>query len=134
MAFTVTRQTILDGSNICIMKFHLVSDATAEATNQILLDASDLNPGTDILKIEGIDANLRGFSMDLHWHADTNVDIITIPAESQFEADFCYIGGLNNNAGPGRTGDILFTTTGGTSGDEGTLILKMRKYESVTSA
>lgn len=133
MAFTVTRQTIVDGSSYCVIKFHLVSDATAEATNQVLLDVSDLNPGTDLVKIECVDAMLRGFSVDLHWHADTNVDILTIPAEGQLIADFRYHGGLNNNAGPGRTGDILFTTTGGTSGDEGTILLKMRKYANVTS-
>lgn len=127
MAFTVTQNVILDGSRKCVIKLHLVSDATAEATNQILVDASDLNPGNNVLVIEAINAELRGFSADLHWKADTNVDILTIPAEGQFIADYKPIGCLQNNAGPGRNGDILFTTTGGTAGDEGTIVLELKK-------
>lgn len=127
MAFTVSTQYILDGTRKAVIKLHLVSDASAEATNQVLVDASDLSPGTDKLSIETIESYLRGFSVDLHWKADSNVDIMTLPADQQVYKDFRDIGGLPNNGGPGVNGDILFTTTGGSSGDEGTIILRLKK-------
>ena len=41
--------------------------------------------------------------------------------------DYTVFGGLTNNAGSGKTGDIKFTTVGHTSADTYTIILYMRK-------
>ena len=41
--------------------------------------------------------------------------------------DYSAFGGLPNNAGSGKTGDILFTTVGHSSADTYTIILSMRK-------
>jgi len=44
--------------------------------------------------------------------------------------DFQDFGGLSNNAGSGKTGDILFTTKGHSSGDTYSIVLEMIKVYS----
>ena len=41
--------------------------------------------------------------------------------------DFRDFGGLTNNSGSGKTGDVLFTTVGHSSADTYSIILSMRK-------
>ena len=41
--------------------------------------------------------------------------------------DYTSFGGLTNNAGSGKTGDIKFTTVGHSSGDTYTIILYLKK-------
>ena len=41
--------------------------------------------------------------------------------------DYTSFGGLTNNAGSGKTGDIKFTTVGHANGDTYTVILYLRK-------
>ena len=48
-------------------------------------------------------------------------------ADQFFEYKFDDIGGLWNNAGAGKTGDVLFTTVGAASGDRYTIILYVTK-------
>jgi len=44
--------------------------------------------------------------------------------------DFQDFGGLPNNAGSGKNGDILFTTIGHSSGDTYSIVLEMVKVYS----
>ena len=44
--------------------------------------------------------------------------------------DFKDFGGLSNNAGSGKNGDILFTTKGHSSGDTYSIVLEMVKVYS----
>lgn len=127
MVNTVTAQTINDGARNLVIKTHIVGDGSGEESDTSLIDISGFNGTFDDVKIMRLQATFRGFSADLHWDATTNVDIKTLPAEE--DHDFCYrqYGGLINNAGTGKTGDILFSTTGLGAGDEGTIILTMKK-------
>jgi hypothetical protein len=63
----------------------------------------------------------------LLWGASTNVTILTIPQNVMQTMTFDDFGGLDNNAGTGKTGNILFTTLDASAGDAYTIILVMRK-------
>lgn len=127
MTVTVTRQTINDGPRNLVVKCHLVSNDTANASGQLLIDVSTYGGAPSDVKIVGIKATLAGFAVDLHWDADTDVDIISIPDAEDFNQCYRRFGGLINNAGTGKTGDIMFSTRDIGSGDEGTIILDMKK-------
>lgn len=127
MVASLTPHIINDGARNLVVKTHIVGDAGGDVTNSVLIDASTFSGTFDDLKIVGIKADLRGFSADLHWDATVNVDIVTILAEEEFDKCYRRFGGLTNNAGAGKTGDILISTTGLGAGDEGTIILEMKK-------
>lgn len=125
MADTITRQTIVDGERNAVVKVHIASDGTG-STNASFLDISALLNSPSTVTIERIWAGLSGFSVDLIWDADSNVDIITLP-DGDLDWDFRDFGGLPNNAGTGVTGDILFSSRNTTADDEGTIIVSVKK-------
>lgn len=127
MVNTLTNHTINDGQRNLVVKTHIVGDGSGEESDTVMIDASTfVNAPTD-LKIVRAQAHFRGFSADLIWDATSNVDIFTIPAEDEFSECFRQYGGIPNNAGTGKTGDVLISTTGLGAGDEGTIILHMQK-------
>ena len=131
MADAVTSQTIFDGARKAIMKFTNISDSGGE-TAVVKVDVSALASyagractSVSILKIEAI---TKGMGVDILWDATTDVICLTI-GEDQFQShDFSEYGGIPNNAGAGKTGDVLFTTVGAASGDRYTVILELAKY------
>lgn len=119
-------QTIHDGDRYLTIKIHITDNAGGEYTNGVLIDISALAASATTLSINRLTASLTGFACALHWDATTNVDIIQLP-EGEDIYDFTLHGGLTNNAGAGITGDILISTTGLAAGDEGTIILELKK-------
>ena len=127
MANTITRQTIFDGQRKLIVKVHIVGDGSGEETNTSAVDASTFSPAFTDERLVSVTSSLDGFAVHLHWDATANVDIIALD-EGESVMDFdVYGGGLTNNAGSGKTGDILFSTNGLASGEEGTFILELIK-------
>ena len=61
------------------------------------------------------------------WDATTDVLILTLGEADFVSFDFSRFGGLTNNAGAGKTGDILFTTVGAASGDRYTVVMEVYK-------
>ena len=61
------------------------------------------------------------------WDATTNLLCIELGENQSGNQDYTGFGGLTNNSGSGKTGDIMFTTVGHTSADTYTIILEMRK-------
>ena len=59
--------------------------------------------------------------------ASSDVFCIELGENQSGNHDYSSFGGLTNNAGSGKTGDINFTTVGHTSADTYTIILYMRK-------
>ena len=59
--------------------------------------------------------------------ASTDVMAIELGENQSGNHDYRSFGGLTNNAGSGKTGDVAFTTVGHTSADTYTIILYMRK-------
>tara|TARA_R110000868_G_scaffold285593_1_gene546055 strand:+ start:426 stop:836 length:411 start_codon:yes stop_codon:yes gene_type:complete len=131
MADAVASQTILDGERLFIAKFTSISDGTGE-TAAIKIDVSALTPNSFNLACNGVKickiwAQTFGMGVDILWDATTDVVCETVPADKMYFMDYCSFGGLPNNAGTGKTGDVLFTTIGATAGDRYTIILECIK-------
>lgn len=131
MADAVATQILFDGERDAIMKFTNISDGTGE--NKVLkVDASALNPSSfgkacDGVTITKIYAMTHGMEVAIYWDATTDVLVTVVPQNTNYVADYTTFGGLWNNAGTGKTGDVLFSTIDQTSGDAYTIILEMVK-------
>ena len=135
MADAVTSQTIQDGGRHVVMSFTNVSDGTGEsAVKKVDVSALESDPMTgkacSTVAIESVWFSTLGMSVKLNWYADTDVLALHLPADYSDSLDMSEFSGLNNKAGTGVTGDIMFTTVGHTSGDAYTVILKMVKQYS----
>lgn len=131
MADAVSSQTILDGERLFIGKFTNISDGGGE-TAVVKIDVSALNPNSfglacNGVKINKIWAQTVGMSVDILWDADTDTLCETIPENQFYLMDYSSFGGLPNNAGTGKTGDVSFTTVGAAAGDRYTIIIEAIK-------
>lgn len=131
MADAVASQTILDGERLFIGKFTNISDGTGESA-VVKIDVSALNPNSfglacNGVKINKIWAQTQGMPVDILWDATTDVLCETIPENQFYFMDYSSFGGLPNNAGAGKTGDVLFTTVGAASGDRYTITIEAIK-------
>jgi len=127
MANSIVKQTLIDGSRKLIVKINIKGDGTGEETNLVLIDASSYTPAFTDASLRLVHANLNGFTCDLIWDATVNVDILHV---ADYESNYLKeeIGlGLPNNAGAGKTGDILLSTIGLGANDHGTIILELNK-------
>ena len=131
MADAVTSQTLFDGDKHVVMKFTNISDGTGEsAVKKVDVSAleSDIYGNTcTSVAIEKIWWQCIGMKVQLFFDASSNKFIIELGENQSGYHDYSEFGGINNNAGSGKTGDIDFTTVGHTSADTYTIILKMRK-------
>ena len=130
MADAVTTQILFQGDKQVVMKFTNISDGTGESAVP-KVDVSALasyqgNPCVAV-QIDRIYAMTSGMDVRMLWDATTDQIIVTIPSNIAQTFDFDNWGGLNNNAGTGSNGDIVFTTVGATAGDSYSIILYMRK-------
>lgn len=130
MADAVTSQVIFDGTKTAVMKFTNISDGTGEAA-VIKVDVSALQSANGVpctsVNITKLDAMTIGMGVDILWDATTDALCYTIGSDQFVTFDFRHFGGLTNNAGTGKTGDVLFTTVGAASGDRYTIVLEMTK-------
>lgn len=131
MADAVTSQTLLDGERLFIGKYTNISDGTGEAA-VLKIDVSTLSRNSFNLECNGIKINkLRvqtsGMGVDILWDATADVLCETVPAGVVYQMKYDDFGGLPNNAGAGKTGDVLFSTVGATAGSRYTLILECIK-------
>jgi hypothetical protein len=134
MADTVTTQTIIDGERNCIMKFTNVSDGTGESA-VAKVDVSALSSNSDgkacsEVRIVRVSHAVVGMSVQLFFDATTNVLLMELAESSNGHMEFKEFGGIPNNAGSGKTGDVLFTTKGHSSGDTYSIVLEMVKVYS----
>lgn len=131
MADAVTSQVILDGDRLYIAKFTNISDGGGE-TGVLKIDVSSLNPdqyghACNGVKINKIWAQTYGMGVDILWDATTDVICETVPADVMYKMCYSDFGGISNNAGAGKTGDVLFSTVGAAAGDRYTIILECIK-------
>jgi len=131
MADAVATQILFEGERKVVMKFTDISDGTGE--NKVLkVDVSSLTPNAsgkacDGVTITKIHASLHTMTVDMYWDATTDVYIQTLTPNGMYTFDYEPIGGLWNNAGTGKTGDILFSTHENAAGARYTIILEMVK-------
>lgn len=132
MADAVASQTLFDGERMAIMKFTDISDGTGES-KVLKVDVSALLPSAsggicDGVTITKIHASTHGMEVQIYWDATTDVLCWQVPQNSQYTWDWEKIGGLTNNAGAGKTGDVLFSTVDASNGDMYTITLEMVKH------
>lgn len=132
MADAVTSQKLFDGERLAIMKFTNISDSTGES-GVLKVDVSALNPSAaggacDGVTITKLFAATGGMAVNIQWDANTDVTAFIVPVDAAYTYDFSKNGGLTNNAGAGKTGDINFTTIGASAGDTYTIELEMVKH------
>ena len=131
MADAVTSQTLFDGDKHVVMKFTNISDGTGEsAVKKVDVSAleSDINGNTcTSVAIEKIWWQCIGMKVQLFFDASSDKFIIELGENQSGYHDYSEFGGISNNAGSGKTGDVDFTTVGHSSADTYTIILKMRK-------
>lgn len=128
MADAVSTHILYESASDMVVKFTNVSDGTGES-DVVKVDVSALDvpcAEVDILKL--IYAT-DGMAVRIEFDATTDTLAWAVPANQTGIIDFTkdWPGGLRNNAGSGKTGDILFTTVGHSSGDTYTIVLVMKK-------
>ena len=126
MADAVTTQVLVDGPKTAVLKFTNVSDGTGESA-VAKVDVSTLADTPSKVKIMQAWFTTDGMSVDVLFDATANVLAFTAPAGLTEHLDFRSFGGIQNNAGTGVTGDILFTTRNHTLGDTYSIILEVSK-------
>lgn len=130
MADAVNSQTLFDGDSQAVMKFNNVSDGTGE-TAVLKVDVSALKANYQGKECTGvairkITAMISGMSVNILWDATTDVSAVVL-APGMYTLNFDETAILGNNAGTGKTGDILFTTVGAAANDTYSIILEMIK-------
>ena len=132
MADAVASQTIVDGSSYVAIKLTNISDGTGEsAVTKIDVSALEADSRTGLsctdVNIDRIWWQCIGMKVRILFDADTDVMAIELGENQSGDHDYSLFGGLINNAGTGKTGDIKFTTVGASSGDTYTVIMYLRK-------
>ena len=126
MANVVDVNTQLDGERNAVFHIRIEGDGSGDEAATQLIDMSTLSGSPSSLKIRAVDGKLTGFSASLLWDATTDELACEVPAGASF-VDADMYGGIINNAGSGVTGDIMLTTVGLGSGDNGVIVLEVRK-------
>lgn len=105
MAFTT--QVIEEGARNYIIKV----DGTVAETGALLVNVSALNPRCTRIRLRKVSYNLANAAlMTLLWEATASTTLLTLNGGN--DADMCFdaVGGIPNNAGAGKTGNVLLTT------------------------
>ena len=129
MANDLTLQVLHDGDRNAVVKLVIEGDASGDESATTIVDISNdlvMGPRSEV-KVQRVTSILGGFTANLLWDADADVAMLALPADS-FDACFRDIGGLRNNAGDGKTGDIKLTTVG-LGAEVGTILLHLAKVE-----
>ena len=131
MADTVASQTIDDGPRYAVIKLTNVSDGTGESA-VTKVDVSGLASSANGVACTGATIQkiwwqCTGMKVSILFDATSDVLAIQLGENQSGYHDYTLFGGLTNNAGSGKTGDIKFTTVNHSSGDTYTIILYLKK-------
>ena len=132
MADAVATTVIGDGSRFYTAMFTNTSDGTGEsAVTKIDVSALSPDPMTNkactSVSIQYIWYVTVGMSVKMLFDADTDVLAWQLNSDWGDSIDFTSFSGIPNNAGTGKTGDILFTTVGAGSGDTYNIVMQVKK-------
>jgi hypothetical protein len=125
MADTVTSQILVDGDRNAVIKLTNFSDGTGESS-VLKVDVSALSGNPSSVRIDRVWYDIQGMTVRIQWDATTDVDALIL-GERQGNFSFSEIGGIQNNAGAGKTGDINLSTVGASLNDSYSIILWLRK-------
>jgi len=131
MADAVTSQTLIDGERLAIIKFTNISDGTGETAvtkvNVANLASSGSGKACTGVIVNKITSVCHGLEVRMYWDASTDVPFFLSTINTNYENDFSSIGGITNNSGTGKNGNIVFSTADASSGDTYTVVLEMVK-------
>ena len=132
MADAVTSTTLSDSDRSVVIQLTNTSDGSGEAAvNKV--DVSGLaTRSTDSATCTGVRLakivySTFGMSVKLLWDATANTICWDLNSDYTTDEDFSEFGGIRNTSGSGKTGDILLTTTGHSSGDSYVIVLTLFK-------
>ena len=121
----------MDGERLAIMKFTNISDGTGETSVTKVtvssLAASGSGKACTGVIVNKITSVCHGMEVRMYWDATTDVPFFLSTVNTNYENDFSKIGGITNNSGAGKTGNIAFSTSDQTAGDTYTVVLEMIK-------
>jgi hypothetical protein len=134
VAALITTTFPINGSNNFVARIDITGDSAGDVTATPVIDPKAAISGVQVsvglnglptnIKIKSINYNMAGLKAALLWDATTPV-IACALSEYDGEIDFFEMGApLLNNAGTGKTGKLLLSTTGLAAGDYGTIIIK----------
>ena len=131
MADAVTSQTIQDGERKAVLKFTNISDGSGEAAVKKIdvsaLSANSAGAACTEVAVAKIWWQCVGMGVELLNDADANTLIIGLSPDSNGYHDYSDFSGIPNDAGSGKTGDVMFTTIGASSSDTYTVIVEVLK-------
>jgi hypothetical protein len=121
MANTFATQILEEGPRNVIMKVTGVLDTSDQALTTAVdlstLNQSGTGPTPTAVRIDNMDYSISDqLALQLFWDATTDVQIIGLTGRE--DMSFKSVGGLTNNSGAGKTGNILIKTTGYASGTQ----------------
>jgi hypothetical protein len=133
MANTITTTYLHKGPGDVVLYVALASDGTEE-TATVIYDSSAVataigiaDPSdSTIMSIKAYVGSAATARAQLLWDATADVLAHTLIPGQQTEVCYKKVGGLPNQGGDGKTGDILLTTTGLEAGDSITLVLHVK--------
>jgi len=121
----------MDGERLAIMKFTNISDGTGEtAVTKVTassLAASGSGKACTGVIVNKITSVCHGMEVRMYWDASTDVPFFLSTVNTNYMNNFADIGGITNNSGTGKNGNIAFSTSDQTAGDTYTVVLEMIK-------
>ncbi len=121
----------MDSDRVAIIQLTNTSDGTGESAVKKVdvsaLSANSAGQACTGVRLARIVYSTFGMSVKLLWDASTDTICWDLNADYTTDEDFTDFGGIRNTAGSGKTGDIMLTTTGHTSGDSYVIVLTLYK-------
>ena len=108
MSISTTTQTLHEGVKNLIVQWTGVSDGSGSETKVKKVDVSTLTPACNAVRVDKISGNVEFGIVELWWDALVPVKFAELSGD--INLDYSKTGGLNNNAGGGKTGDLLLST------------------------
>ena len=131
MADAVTSNTLMDSDRVAIIQLTNTSDGTGESAVKKVdvsaLSANSAGQACTGVRLAKIVYSTFGMSVKLLWDASTDTICWDLNENYTDSEDFTEFGGIRNTAGSGKTGDIMLTTTGHSSGDSYVIVLTVYK-------
>ena len=138
MADTVRTQIVHNGPKNYVLHLTNTSDGTGENKVKKIdiatINATSTMPPIDRLTLLKYTCSTINMGVILWWEATTDIPMLIFPSNYNTIVDLTTRGGIANNAGVGRTGNVLLSTVGaeGTSTTIATatydLYLEFRKH------
>jgi hypothetical protein len=130
MADAVVNTTVYESKSDLEIILTNISDGSGESA-VTKVDVSALTPACAEVALVECEYATYGMAVRLLWDATTDTVALLLPQDQYGKIDFrdSARGVLRNNSGSGKTGDVLLTTIGSTSGDTYWIRLRFRKLQ-----